>query len=263
MHSICLHHAHASDDPIKTAARCVRARSPRAAPCLMMLGYFSACSIAHRRPFCSLWFDLIIMICMRQLFFSSMVILSTRVLITLTQFSIVVEACRICLLNSHFRPSVAFSLGHSRHPLFTEAIPSERILPLNMFNQPEEEKTWDVSKQLRTSDRTDRIAQQEFIVSDDSSASSNNEQKQDVDTVPTAILLGSIQFYKNFISPVLPRACRFLPTCSSYGLEAIQTYGAVKGTILTAWRIFRCSPFGGRGYDPPVWPPVPYNFQSY
>jgi len=192
-----------------------------------------------------------------------MVILSTRFLLIPNQFSNVVEACRICLLNSHFRPSVAFSLGHSRHPLFPEPIASERVLPLNMFNQPEEEKKRDASKQLRTSDRTDRIAQQEFLVSANNSASSNNEQKQEVDIVPAAILLGSIQFYKNFISPVLPRACRFLPTCSTYGLEAIQTYGATKGTILTAWRIFRCSPFGGKGYDPPVWPPVPYNFKSY
>eukprot|EP01036_Dinobryon_divergens_P023700 gene23700-32079_t len=53
----------------------------------------------------------------------------------------------------------------------------------------------------------------------------------------------------------MPPNCRFLPTCSSYGLEAIETYGPWKGGLLTAWRILRCNPLGGRGYDPPKWPP--------
>lgn len=68
----------------------------------------------------------------------------------------------------------------------------------------------------------------------------------------------SIIWYKDNLSPILPPRCRFLPTCSSYGLEAIETYGPWKGGILTAWRIFRCNPFGGSGYDPPVWPPPNY-----
>jgi uncharacterized protein len=76
-------------------------------------------------------------------------------------------------------------------------------------------------------------------------------------------MIGAIGFYKNFISPMLPPACRFLPTCSTYGVQAIQTYGATKGAILTAWRLARCTPLGGKGYDPPKWPPVPYNYGSY
>jgi uncharacterized protein len=76
-------------------------------------------------------------------------------------------------------------------------------------------------------------------------------------------MLGMIGFYKKIISPLLPPACRFVPTCSSYGVQAIQEFGPTKGGILIAWRILRCSPFGGKGYDPPQWPPVSYTFSSY
>ena len=82
------------------------------------------------------------------------------------------------------------------------------------------------------------------------------------DTVSSA-MVASIGFYKNFISPLLPPACRFLPTCSQYGVQAIEEFGPTKGAILTAWRLARCSPFGGKGYDPPRWPPVRYNYGSY
>lgn len=45
-------------------------------------------------------------------------------------------------------------------------------------------------------------------------------------------------------------------------MEAIETFGPSKGAVLTAWRILRCNPLGGRGYDPPVWPPPPWNAGS-
>jgi putative membrane protein insertion efficiency factor len=76
-------------------------------------------------------------------------------------------------------------------------------------------------------------------------------------------MIMAIGFYKQWISPLLPPACRFLPTCSQYGVQAIKEFGPTKGTILTAWRLARCSPFGGRGYDPPRWPPVSYTYGSY
>lgn len=79
----------------------------------------------------------------------------------------------------------------------------------------------------------------------------------------TAAMVGAIGFYKRFISPLLPPACRFVPTCSQYGVQAIQEFGPTKGALLTAWRLMRCTPFGGKGYDPPQWPPVPYNYGSY
>eukprot|EP00587_Corethron_hystrix_P013399 CAMPEP_0113304282 /NCGR_PEP_ID=MMETSP0010_2-20120614/4369_1 /TAXON_ID=216773 ORGANISM="Corethron hystrix, Strain 308" /NCGR_SAMPLE_ID=MMETSP0010_2 /ASSEMBLY_ACC=CAM_ASM_000155 /LENGTH=190 /DNA_ID=CAMNT_0000158465 /DNA_START=272 /DNA_END=844 /DNA_ORIENTATION=+ /assembly_acc=CAM_ASM_000155 len=78
--------------------------------------------------------------------------------------------------------------------------------------------------------------------------------------VLAASMIFTIGVYKNLISPLLPPACRFLPTCSQYGVQAIQEYGEIRGVILTAWRILRCSPFGGKGYDPPRWPPVKYTY---
>ena len=52
------------------------------------------------------------------------------------------------------------------------------------------------------------------------------------------------------ISPLLPATCRFIPTCSEYGLVAVQRFGFLKGLYLTCKRILRCRPGGGRGYDP-------------
>lgn len=46
------------------------------------------------------------------------------------------------------------------------------------------------------------------------------------------------------ISPILPKSCRYVPTCSEYSMEAYKRYGVVKGTVLTAWRLCRCNPLG-------------------
>tara|TARA_X000001036_G_C20107625_1_gene573849 strand:- start:115 stop:336 length:222 start_codon:yes stop_codon:yes gene_type:complete len=56
--------------------------------------------------------------------------------------------------------------------------------------------------------------------------------------------------YKKVFSPLLPARCRYIPTCSQYGLEAIKKYGPFKGGGLVIKRIFSCHPWGGRGYDP-------------
>jgi putative membrane protein insertion efficiency factor len=56
--------------------------------------------------------------------------------------------------------------------------------------------------------------------------------------------------YKRFISPCLPQACRYLPTCSEYMREAVQVHGPVKGVWLGTRRLCRCHPWGGHGYDP-------------
>ena len=63
-------------------------------------------------------------------------------------------------------------------------------------------------------------------------------------------LCAPIRFYQRFISPGLGRNCRFTPTCSQYGIEAIQTHGCLKGLLLGAARIARCNPLGRWGYDP-------------
>ena len=64
------------------------------------------------------------------------------------------------------------------------------------------------------------------------------------------ILLGGIRFYRRAISPHLPPACRYTPTCSAYASEAIERHGAARGSWLAARRLLRCNPLGGSGYDP-------------
>jgi putative membrane protein insertion efficiency factor len=59
-----------------------------------------------------------------------------------------------------------------------------------------------------------------------------------------------IRGYKMFISPLLPPSCRFYPTCSEYGYQAISRYGVIKGGGMAIWRILRCNPWNDGGYDP-------------
>ena len=60
-----------------------------------------------------------------------------------------------------------------------------------------------------------------------------------------------LRCYKRFISPMLPHACRFVPTCSEYAMEAIEHHGVLRGCVLAAGRLLRCHPFARAGYDPP------------
>ncbi|MED6171414.1 hypothetical protein PIB30_040555 [Stylosanthes scabra] len=84
---------------------------------------------------------------------------------------------------------------------------------------------------------------------------SNPETLQDgeVNNLGVKAALSMLRFYKREISPILPKSCRYVPTCSEYSMEAYKRYGVVKGTVLTAWRLCRCNPLGGHGYDPPRW----------
>jgi putative membrane protein insertion efficiency factor len=66
----------------------------------------------------------------------------------------------------------------------------------------------------------------------------------------SALFIGLIRVYHYVLSPLLPNSCRFVPTCSQYGVEAFRKYGPLKGFLLTAKRIARCNPWGGSGYDP-------------
>ncbi|UAL46648.1 membrane protein insertion efficiency factor YidD [Sutcliffiella horikoshii] len=63
------------------------------------------------------------------------------------------------------------------------------------------------------------------------------------------VLLSIIRFYRKFISPLTPPTCRFYPTCSHYGMEAIGRFGAIKGGWLTIKRILKCHPFHPGGID--------------
>ncbi|NME98884.1 membrane protein insertion efficiency factor YidD [Aneurinibacillus aneurinilyticus] len=65
-----------------------------------------------------------------------------------------------------------------------------------------------------------------------------------------SVLIFIIRFYQRFISPLLPPSCRFYPSCSHYGLEAIQRFGALKGGWLTVKRLLKCHPFHPGGIDP-------------
>ena len=64
------------------------------------------------------------------------------------------------------------------------------------------------------------------------------------------LLVGGIRLYQLLLSPLLGASCRFVPTCSAYGIEAIRLHGAWRGGLLTARRISRCHPWGGHGHDP-------------
>lgn len=70
---------------------------------------------------------------------------------------------------------------------------------------------------------------------------------QQVGSFPFIVL---IKLYQWVISPWLGSKCRYIPTCSQYGIEALKKYGPLKGLWLTGKRILRCNPWGGHGHDP-------------
>ena len=65
-----------------------------------------------------------------------------------------------------------------------------------------------------------------------------------------AVIIASLRFYKRFISPLLPSACRFYPTCSEYMMDAVRKYGPARGVWLGIRRLSRCHPFHEGGFDP-------------
>lgn len=67
---------------------------------------------------------------------------------------------------------------------------------------------------------------------------------------PAAAAVALIGAYRRLVSPLLPRACRFLPSCSEYGALAIERHGIRSGLLLAAKRILRCNPLSRGGYDP-------------
>ena len=69
--------------------------------------------------------------------------------------------------------------------------------------------------------------------------------------LPSLAVIGCVRLYQMTLSPIVGRQCRFRPTCSHYMIEAVEKYGAVRGTAKGLWRILRCNPFCRGGYDPP------------
>ena len=64
------------------------------------------------------------------------------------------------------------------------------------------------------------------------------------------IVIALIKGYRKYISPMKSTKCPYFPTCSEYGLQAVEKYGVIKGGLLAFWRILRCHPFSKGGYDP-------------
>ena len=72
-----------------------------------------------------------------------------------------------------------------------------------------------------------------------------------IKTLPRLPLLALIRLYQLTVSRALPaNTCRFYPSCSHYGYQAIYKYGAIKGGLMAIWRVLRCNPFNPGGYDP-------------
>lgn len=69
-------------------------------------------------------------------------------------------------------------------------------------------------------------------------------------SIPRYLLMGLIRGYQLTLSPLLGARCKYYPSCSKYGFEAMHEHGALKGTALTSWRIMRCNPWSKGGLDP-------------
>jgi uncharacterized protein len=67
---------------------------------------------------------------------------------------------------------------------------------------------------------------------------------------PSTIATAPIRAYQRFVSPALPRRCKYHPTCSEYAVQAIRSYGVLRGLVLAAWRLLRCNPWSHGGFDP-------------
>jgi putative membrane protein insertion efficiency factor len=66
----------------------------------------------------------------------------------------------------------------------------------------------------------------------------------------SGVILAPIRAYQRFISPAMPRRCRYYPTCSAYAIDAVREFGVLRGLVLAGWRLLRCNPFSHGGYDP-------------
>jgi putative membrane protein insertion efficiency factor len=66
----------------------------------------------------------------------------------------------------------------------------------------------------------------------------------------SGVILAPIRAYQRFISPAMPRRCKYYPTCSAYAIDAVREFGVLRGLVLASWRLLRCNPFSHGGYDP-------------
>ena len=68
--------------------------------------------------------------------------------------------------------------------------------------------------------------------------------------LPALIPILALRAYQRFVSPALPRRCKYEPTCSAYAAEALRTHGVLRGLALAVWRVLRCNPWSHGGHDP-------------
>jgi putative membrane protein insertion efficiency factor len=71
----------------------------------------------------------------------------------------------------------------------------------------------------------------------------------DVALAPRLVLVQSIRAYQKYLSPMFGPRCKYYPSCSHYGVQALETHGALRGSALAAWRVLRCNPFSNGGVD--------------
>lgn len=64
------------------------------------------------------------------------------------------------------------------------------------------------------------------------------------------VVIAPIRFYQRFISPGLPRRCKYEPTCSAYAAQSVREFGILRGLVLAGWRLLRCNPWSHGGFDP-------------
>jgi putative membrane protein insertion efficiency factor len=69
-------------------------------------------------------------------------------------------------------------------------------------------------------------------------------------TAVRAVFVAPVRLYQRFISPALPARCRYHPSCSTYAVEAVRSYGVLRGSVLAVWRVLRCNPWSAGGLDP-------------
>lgn len=81
-------------------------------------------------------------------------------------------------------------------------------------------------------------------------ASEETALKLRIADIPKHALITLIRAYKYVVSPLLPSACRYVPTCSEYAIEAIDRHGMVLGAMMAGWRLLRCHPWARGGFDP-------------
>jgi hypothetical protein len=161
-------------------------------------------------------------------------------------------------LSQSMPPSARYSQLVRTSASMAVAVGGMAVLHRRFYSESNHGRRWDVWRADTSNSGGGMSSEHETPPSNQNDGETKDpidgDSKESTNDVTSAMMIGTIGFYKNFISPLLPPACRFVPTCSQYGVQAIKEFGPTKGVVLISWRLLRCSPIGGKGYDPPKWP---------